>query len=107
MEVNKVVKTGPVEEMPRLRVTMAEISEVKRNHILENLCYTLEEAGAIFSKGITWAKERLKNGEFIAVDENAKKGKHGLQPSQGVRVTALSVEAFRKKFEIAPERWAE
>ena len=109
MEINKVVKTNQPNEEPlqKTRITLAEISEVKRLHILGCLCYTPEEAGAVFGKGAKWAIERVKDGKLIAVDENVKKGRNGLQPSQGVRITADSIQMFRKEYEIAPEKWAE
>lgn len=93
----------------QITVTLAEISAVKKQHIMENLCYSLREAGAIFGKGEKWAKDRVKDGKLIAVDENAKQSKQGggLLPSQGIRVTAVSIEAFRKEYEIASDRWAE
>jgi hypothetical protein len=94
-------------DMPRLRVTMADISEVKRRHILENLCYSPDEAGAIFGKSGKWALGRVKDGKLIAVDDGAKEGENGLRPSQGIRITAVSVEAFRREYEIDPARWAE
>jgi len=56
---------------------MAEISLVKKQHILENLCYTPDEAGAISGKSRKWASERVKDGKLVAVDDNAKKGAHG------------------------------
>jgi len=106
-EINSIVKSTSPDPQPRMRVSLAEISLVKKQHILENLCYTPDEAGAIFGKSGKWAIERVKDGKLVAVDDNAKKGKNGLHPSQGVRITALSVEAFRREFEIAPEMWRE
>lgn len=110
MKVNSVVKSihPETEQMPKTRITMTEINEVKRKHILENLCYTPDEAAAIFGKSGKWSIERVKDGKLVAVDENAKKGRSGsLQPSQGVRITAVSVEKFRQEYQIAPEKWAE
>lgn len=105
------IKVIQHEQPPRTRVTLVEIAEVKRDFILRNLSLTLTEAGAIFSKGDKWALERVKDGDFTAVDENVKivdKGSRKvIQASQGIRVTAVSVEAFRKRYEIEPERWAE
>ena len=51
VKVNKVVQSNlPVAEMPRLRITLPEIAALKKQHVLDNLCYTPEEAGAIFGK---------------------------------------------------------
>ena len=107
-EINSVIKSNPaVEEMPRIRVTAAEISALKKQHILDNLCYTPDEAGAIFGKSGKWALDRVKDGKLEAVDENAKPGKNGLQLSVGARITARSVGRFHQEFRIAPERWSE
>ena len=93
---------------PKLRVTLAEISAVKRGFIERNMLLTLDEAGAIFGKSGRWALDRVKDGSFIAADEFARKGKGGcLQASQGVRVTPESVEAYRKSIVISPELWHE
>lgn len=96
------------EEIPRLRVSLLDIDTIKRQHVLENLCYSPKDAGAIFGKSEKWALERVKDGKLVAVDENAKTGRDKrLHLSQGVRITALSISAFRREYEIAPERWAE
>lgn len=99
------------EATPRMRVSLLEIAAVKRQHILDNLCYTPDEAGAIFSKSNRWALERVKDGKLTAVDENARYaergGKMALEASTGIRITAESVERFRKEYEIAPEKWSE
>lgn len=109
MEFIAVAVGSSTQNGKRIKVTLAEISAMKRQHIMENLCYAPDEAGAIFGKSGKWAIERVKDGKLLAVDENAKPGRggKGLVASQGLRITAMSVEAFRKEFEIAPERWAE
>lgn len=91
----------------KVRISLAEITAIKRQHIMECLCYTPDEAGAIFGKSGKWALDRVKEGRLMAVDENAKKGKNGLQASQGIRITATSIERFRLEYEIAPEMWVE
>jgi len=107
MEFVAIGDTSQSQNGKKIKVTMTEINAMKRQHIMENMCYAPEEAGAIFGKSGKWAIERVKDGKLVAVDENAKPGKggKGLVASQGLRITALSVEAFRKEFEIAPERW--
>lgn len=108
MKVNKVVQTSEQEpEGPRIRVTRTDIQEAKNRHILENLCYSPEEAGSIFGKSAKWAVERVKDGKLVAVDENAKRGKTGLQLSQGMRITALSITQFRLQYEIPPDALTE
>ena len=102
------IKPNETDHPSRLRVTTAEISEVKRAFILRNLVLTLEDAGAIFGKSWQWARERLKDGSFIGADEFARKGKNGeLQASQGIRVTAESVESYRESILIDPQLWKE
>jgi hypothetical protein len=84
-----------------------KVNAIKQECPHQSVCYSPEEAGAIFGKSGKWAIERVKEGKLVAVDDNVKKGKNGLQPSQGIRITAVSVEKFRREFEIAPEKWAE
>jgi hypothetical protein len=109
MEFVAAGDTNPSQSGKRIKVTLGEINELKRRHIMENLCYAPEEAGAIFGKSGKWAIERVKDGKLVAVDENAKPGKggKGLVASTGLRITAASIEAFRKEYEIAPGKWSE
>jgi hypothetical protein len=108
-KVNNVVSANsPVEEIRRSRITCSEIEEVKRLHILDNLCYRPEEVGQMFGgKSVQWVMERVRDGKFLLVDDCAKKSKNGLQASKGGSVTALSVEKFRQEYEISPEKWSE
>jgi hypothetical protein len=106
-EAVKITQNEQRVRMPKVRVTMAEIAEVKRQHILANFCYSPEEAGAIFGKSARWAIEKVREGKFVAVDDGVKPGENGLQPSSGIRITAISVEAFRTEYEIDPETWGE
>jgi hypothetical protein len=105
MEISQTKKKA---DERQVRVTNQEIAQVKRDHIERNLCYSLREAGAMFGKGEKWALERVKDGEFVAVDDRVKQEKngHGLILSQGIRVTATSIEIFRQKYEIDAEKLA-
>lgn len=107
-DLNNVVKSSPPEQdMPRLKVTMAEIAEVKRQHIKQNLLYTPDEAGQVLSKSARTVLDLVKDGKLIAADENAKTGRGGLKGSTGLRITAESLEAYRQSIIVSPERWAE
>lgn len=104
----QVVKVNIPEEntMPRTRITLAEITEVKRTFIKENLCLTLEEAGGILGVSPRTLLGWIKAGkhELEAVDESAAKtGK----ASSGIRVTAASVERCRLARLVPKDKWAE
>ncbi len=94
-------------DVPRGAITLAEIDAVKRAFIERNLSLSPEEAGAIFGKSARWAIGKVKDGVFIAIDGDARMGDNGLQASRGVRITALSVAAYRMSITISPEKWAE
>ncbi len=105
MEVNSVVRTaGPeMEQMPRTRITMADIAKVKEQHIKQNLLYTPDEAGQILSKSAQTILNLVKDGKLLAADECAAKGK---KASNGLRITAESLEVYRKSIIVSPESWA-
>lgn len=99
------IRQNEFEPASRLRVTLAEITAVKRDFIERNLSFTLEEAGSLFGKTAKWALERVRDGVFIALDEFARKGDSGLQASKCILVTGESIEAYRKSIKIEPSRW--
>lgn len=102
-EINQVVKTSvPAEEMPRLRVTLAEIAEVKRGHIERNLLYSPEEVGHILSKSTRTILELVRDGKLIAADSAAANGR---KASSGIRITAESLEKYRQSIIIPAEAW--
>lgn len=103
MEVNKVVKTNhPEIEMPRIKVTAAEIQEVKRRHIERNLLYSPEEAGQILGKSARTIFDLVRDGKLIATNESAAKGG---KVSSGIRITAESLEAYRTSIIVSAEAW--
>lgn len=99
------IRQNEFEPVSRLRVTLAEISAVKRDFIERNLLFTPEEAGAIFGKGSKWALERVREGIFIGLDEFARKGDSGLLASKSILITGESIEAYRKSIKIEPSSW--
>ena len=108
IKVNDVVKASPPEELPqRLRVTLAEIAEVKRNHIERCLLYSPDEAGHILGKSVRTVLDLVKDGKLIAADENIKSGRNGLKGSQGLRITAESLAGYRQSIIVPAKRWAE
>jgi hypothetical protein len=89
-------------------ITLAEIGAVKTKFIERNLSLSPEEAGAIFGKSARWALGKVKDGVFIAIDGDARRGDDGgLQASRGVRIAAASVETYRLSIVISPEQWGE
>jgi len=108
MLVNNVVTINHSEpEMPRLKVTAEEIQQVKRAHIERNLLYTPEEAGHLLGKSPRTVLDLVKEGRLVAADDKAKRGKNGLSGSNGLRITATSVEEYRKSITIPPDKWNE
>lgn len=92
---------------PPMKVTMAEIAEVKRDFIQRNLTMSPEETGALFGRSPRWVLEKVKDGVFIAADSEARRGESGLQASRYVRITIESIEAYRRSITIESEQWAE
>lgn len=108
-EINGVVKSGAqqIDDMPRRRVPEAAISEVTRAFIKGNLVFSPEAAGQILGKSPRTILELVKDGKLIAADDKAKMGKNGLRGSNGLQITAESIEEYRKSIIIPPEKWAE
>jgi hypothetical protein len=103
MQQNGVVTSHPVpEEMPRIRITAAEIVEVKKAHILKNLLYSYEEAGQVLGKSVRVIQELVKDGKLIAADEAAAKGR---KMSCAGKVTAESLERYRNSILVSPDFW--
>lgn len=102
MKVNEVVQTG-APKMPKQKITAAEIAEVKRDHILKNLLYSPEEAGQVLGKSPRTIKDLVKDGKLIAADDSMSRGKI----SCGYRVTAESLEAYRKSIIVDYENLSE
>jgi hypothetical protein len=105
MKVNSVVKsTHPeAEQMPKTRVTMAEIGEVKRRHIERCLLYSPEEAGQVLGKSAQTIIKLVKEGALIAADKSAAKGKG----SNSLSITAESLEKYRQSIIVPAEFWAQ
>lgn len=102
MEVNRVVKTGHP-EMQKMRITLAEIGEVKRRHIERNLLYSPEEAGQVLGKSARTILDLVKDGKLVAADDAAA---HGRKASPGIRITAESLESYRQSILVPVESWA-
>ncbi len=112
MATGEAIKIKQNEESSlKLKVTLAEISEVKREHILDNLCYTPKEVGALFGKSAEWAMDRVKDGIFIAVDEGLKvinkSDRKTIQASVGIRILARSIQDYRISCTIPVDIWTE
>ena len=90
-------------ELPRQRVTMAEIGEVKRRHIERCLLYSPEEAGAVLGKSARTVLDLVKVGKLTAADDGAANGR---KASNGLRITAESLEAYRTSIIVPAELWA-
>ena len=103
MEVNRVVKTGHP-EMQRQWITMAEIGEVKRRHIERNLLYSPKEAGQVLGKSVDTILALVKDGKLIAADDAVA---HGRKASNGLKITAESLEAYRQSIIVPPETWSQ
>ena len=103
MHVNKVVKSNhPETEMQRIKVTSAEIHEVKRRHIERNLLYSSEEAGQILGKSARTIFDLVRDGKLIAANESGAKGG---KITNGIRITAESLEAYRQSIIVPAEAW--
>lgn len=101
------IKIKQNDEMPRTRITLADIRDVKREHILRNLLYTPQEAGEVLGKSVNTILGLVKEGKLTAADEYIKPGKNGLVGSNSLRITAESLEAYRLSIVVKPEKWAE
>lgn len=101
MKVNDAVQTGEP-SAHRVRITAAEISEVKRHHILKNLLYTPAEAGQILGKSERTIQELVKDGKLVAADDSASRGR---KMSCGYRITAESLETYRSSIIVPPENF--
>jgi hypothetical protein len=106
----EALKITPNEELPpgRLRVTVADIGRVKERFIKDNLLLSLEEVGAILGKSPRVIHELVKDGFLILADGKAvKPGRRGAVATAGAKVTAASVEEYRRSIEVPPEKWGE
>jgi hypothetical protein len=105
MEVNKVVKKNfPEPEASRLKVTSAEIAEVKRRHIERNLLYSLEETGQVLGISVRAVQELVRDGELIAANRSAARGG---KVTSNVKVTAESLEIYRRSIIVPAAKWKE
>lgn len=101
------VKQRPA-AVPPGSITLAEIDAVKRSFIERNLSLSPDEVGAIFGKSGRWALSKVRDGVLVAIDGEVRRGEDGsLQASRYVRITAESVEAYRRSIVIDPDRWGE
>jgi|GEM_PF-5177001 len=76
-------------DMPRLRVTSADIERVKRQHILENLSYSVTDAA-----GILGVKARKI---YMLVEEGELDDANDTPGRRGTLITALSIERYQQK----------
>ncbi len=76
-------------DMPRLKVTAADIERVKRQHILENLSYSVQEAANIL--GVQVRKI------YMLVDEGKLDDANDTPGRRGVLISALSVERYQQE----------
>ena len=107
MSTSEAIIISQCETIPRLRVTVAEIQEVKRQHIKENLLYSPEEAMLILGISRRALFDLVREGKLEAADGKAKKVGASFAGSSGLRVTAPSIEHYRKSIIIPPEKWNE
>jgi hypothetical protein len=71
------------------RITRADIDEVKRRHILENLLYLPQEAAGILGVSVRTIFRLVEEGELVPANGKTASGK--------TRITATSLEIYRKK----------
>lgn len=68
------------------RITRAEIDEVKRRHILQNLLYTPQEVATLLSVSVRTVFDLLDEGKL-------SRARHGYRTT---RITAMSVDLYRE-----------
>jgi hypothetical protein len=89
-------------DMPRLKITAADIQEVKTRLIERNLLFSPEEAGQVLGKSSRTILDLVRDGKLIAANESAARGG---KISNGIRITAESLEAYRLSIIVPPEVW--
>jgi len=86
------------------RITRADIDEVKRRHILQNLLYTPVEASQLLAISVRQVFVLVEEQKLIAANEGkARNGK----ATRGTRITAESLEIYRRSITVTPDSWAE
>lgn len=76
-------------DMPRLKITNADIERVKRQHILENLSYSVVEAAKMLGCSVRKVYRLIDSGDLVSGNDTPGK--------QGTVITALSIEKYNKK----------
>ena len=107
MERNEtIVRTATPQpaDMPRLKVTIAEITEVKRQFILENILLSGAEVAAILNVSERTVDELRNSGQIIAANKAAADKKKSA--TKGIRYTPESVQNYRKSILVPPEFWS-
>lgn len=77
------------DSMPRLKITADDIARIKRQHILENLSYSVTEAAEVL--GVKARKI------YMLVDEGELDDANDTPGSKGTLITALSIERYQQK----------
>jgi len=75
-------------EMPRLKITAADIERIKRQHILDNLSYSVTEAAKILG----CSPRKI----YILVDEGGLDDANDTPGRRGTIITAISIERYQQ-----------
>ena len=78
--------------MTDARITRKEIEEVKRQHILDNLLYSPQEAAMMLSVSVKSIFRLIDEGELVRANGKVNAGR--------TRITARSVERYRIKITV-------
>lgn len=90
--------------MTNEHITRAEINEIKRRHILKNLLYSPVEASQVLAVSVRQVFVLVQEQKLIAANEGKKRTGRA---TRGTRITAESLEEYRRSIIIAPESWSE
>jgi hypothetical protein len=82
-------KGSAMTEMPRLKITAADIERIKRRHILENLSYSVVDAAQLLAVSVSKVYRLVDSGELV--NGNDTPGR------RGTVITALSIESYSRK----------
>jgi len=76
-------------KMPRLNISSSDIERVKRQHILENLSYSVVEAAEVLGVSARKVYHLVEQGDLVDANDNPGR--------RGTRITALSVTEYNQK----------
>ena len=76
-------------EMPRLKITAEDIARVKRQHILDNLSYSVRDAAKILGCKVRKIYHLIETGDLVSGNDTPGK--------RGTIITARSVEEYNQK----------